>query len=179
MSALLLAAATVAASFTPPSFTSDTLRQLVQEAGTASAVLDAQVDSKGRISNCKVIASSGETGALCGLAETLRIEPASVLGEPVYGVVRQAVGTKAQEPSDVEVQVNQLPAGQKTLRVEATVMVAATGKPQACNAGEAPAGYGDVACAQVSAITFGSLKDDDGRPVRYVRTVVVDFLAPA
>jgi hypothetical protein len=56
------------------------------------------------------------------------------------------------------------------------VLVAATGKPQACNAGDAPAGYGDVACGQVSAITFGVLNDDEGKPVQYVRTVIVDFV---
>jgi hypothetical protein len=62
------------------------------------------------------------------------------------------------------------------LRVVANVLVAATGKPQACNAGDAPAGYGDVACGQVSAITFGTLQDSDGQPVQYVRTVAVDFV---
>jgi hypothetical protein len=56
MSALLLAAA--AAGFAPPSFPSDVLRQLEQ--GAPSAVIDAQVDPKGRISNCKAIAATGE-----------------------------------------------------------------------------------------------------------------------
>jgi hypothetical protein len=173
MSALLLAAA--AAGFAPPSFTADQARQLEQGA-SASAVIDAQVDPKGRISNCKAVATAGEAGGVCRVAETLRIEPASVLGESAYGVVRQAVGTAAHEPSDIEVQVNVLPAGQKTLRVEANVLVAATGKPQACNAGDAPPGYGEVACGQVSAITFGALKDEEDKPVRYVRTVTVDFV---
>jgi hypothetical protein len=173
MSALLLAAA--AAGFAPPRFTADQARQLEQGASTP-AVIDAQVDPKGRISNCKAVATSGEAGGICSQAEKLRIEPASVLGESAYGVVRQAVGTAAHEPSDIEVQVNVLPAGRKTLRVEANVLVAATGTPQACNAAGAPPGYGDVACGQVSAITFGALKDEEGKPVRYVRTVTVDFV---
>jgi hypothetical protein len=176
MSALLLAAA--AASFAPPSFTPDQLRQL--EAGAASAVIDAQVDPKWRIRICKAIATAGDAqqaAGICSRAESLRIEPASVLGKSAYGVVRQAVGpAAARSPSDIEVQVNALPAGQARLRVEASVVVAATGKPQACNAADAPPGYGDVACAQVSAITFGGLNGDDGRPVQYVRTVTVDFV---
>ncbi len=182
MSALLLAAA--AAGFMPPQFTPDALRQLEQGAGSsASAVIDAQVDPKGRISNCKAVAASGEAGGICSLAEKVRIEPASVLGRSAYGVVRQAIhsaGAAAapRAPSDIEVQVNVLPAGQSTLRVEANVLVAATGKPQVCNAGDAPAGYGDVACGQVSAVTFGALNDDQGKPVQYVRTVIIDFVTP-
>ena len=172
MSALLQAAA--AAGFAPPSFPPDALRQLQQ--GAPSAVIDAQVDPKGRISNCKAIAAAGDAGGLCSAAEKARIEPASVLGKSAYGVVRQAVGPAARVPADIEVQVNTLPAGQNSLRVQANVLVAATGKPQACNAGEAPAGYGDVACAQVGAITFGTLQDSDGKPVEYVRTVSVDFV---
>lgn len=171
MSALLLAAA--AAGFAPPSFTQDALRQLDQG---ASAVIDAQVDPKGRISNCKAVVTSGDATSICKRAESVRIEPASVLGKSAYGVVRQAVGTAARVPSDIEVQVNSLPAGQYSLRVQANVLVAATGKPQACNAGDAAPGYGDVACAQVSAITFGALKDGEGQPVQYVRTVSVDFV---
>jgi hypothetical protein len=166
----LLAAA--AAGFMPPSFPPDVLRQLGQG---ASAVIDAQVDPKGRISNCKAVAASGDAGGICSRVEKGRIEPATVLGKSAYGVVRQAVGT-AGSPSDIEVQVNVLPAGQTRLRVDANVLVAASGKPQACNAGDAPAGYGDVACAQVSAITFGALKDGEGQPVQYVRTVSVDFV---
>jgi hypothetical protein len=179
MSALLLAAA--AAGFMPPSFTVDALRQLEQGAAGSSAVIDAQVDPKGRISHCKAMAASGKAGGICDLAEKVRIEPASVLGQSAYGVVRQAVrpagaATAPREPSDIEVQVNVLPASQTTLRVEANVLVAATGKPQACNAPDAPPGYGDVACGQVSAITFGPLKDGDGKPVQYVRRVIVDFV---
>lgn len=175
MSALLLAAA--AAGFAPPSFTPDQIRALEQ--GSGGAVLDAQVDPKGRISNCKAITISGDdpqAEGICDRAESVRIEPASVLGKSAYGVVRQAVGAGARSPSDIEVQVNVLPAGQSRLRVNANVLVAATGKPQACNAGEAPPGYGDVACGQVSAITFGALQDDEGKPVEYVRTVAVDFI---
>nr|WP_166174861.1 hypothetical protein [Altererythrobacter segetis] len=179
MSALLLAAA--AAGFAPPSFAPDQLRQLERETATASVILDAQVDPKGRISHCKAIATSGDAqqgASLCSRAESLRIEPAAVLGRSAYGVVRQLVGAAgaARSPSDIEVQVNVLPAGQASLRVQANVLVGATGKPQACNAGDAPAGYGDVACAQVGAITFGTLKDGEGQPVQYVRTVSVDFV---
>jgi hypothetical protein len=183
MSALLLAAA--AAGFAPPAFTPDALRQLEQSAGSSvSAEIDAQVDPKGRISNCKAIPASGNAGGLCSLAEKVRIEPASVLGQSAYGVVRQAVrpagaATALREPSDIEVQVNVLPASRTSLRVEANVLVAASGKPQACNAGDAPPGYGDVACGQVSAVTFGILKDSDGKPVQYVRTVAVDFVSSA
>jgi hypothetical protein len=177
MSALLLAAA--AAGFAPPSFTADELRQLEQ--GSAGAVIDAQVDPRGRISNCKAIATSGDAqqaAGICSRAVNVRIEPASVLGKSAYGVVRQAVGPAgaALPPSEIEVQVNALPAGQTRLHVVANVLVAATGKPLACNAGDAPAGYGDVACGQVSAITFGTLQDSDGQPVQYVRTVAVDFV---
>ena len=182
MSALLLAAA--AAGFAPPRFTADQVRQLEQGVPTdtfVGAVIDAQVDPKGRISNCKTIAITG-TGSLiasvCPRVEQVRIEPATVLGKSSYGVVRQAIrlGAEVSAPSDIEVQVNVLPAGQLRMRVDANVLVAATGKPQACNAGDAPPGYGDVACAQVSAITFGALKDNDGQPVQYVRTVSVDFV---
>jgi hypothetical protein len=177
MSALLLAAA--AAGFAPPSFPPDALRQLGQ--GSAGAVIDAQVDPKGRISNCKAIATGGDAGqaaGLCKRAVDVRIKPASVLGKSAYGVVRQALGpaTTTGAPSDVEVQVNVLPEGKPSLRVEASVRVAASGKPQACNAADAPQGYGDVACGQVSAITFGKLMDGDGQPVEYVRTVTVDFV---
>lgn len=177
MSTLLLAAAVAAAGFMPPSFTPEAVRQIEQAAGSStSAVIDAQVDPKGRISNCKAIAAPGKADGLCDLVEKVRIEPASVLGQSTYGVVRQAIGSAVHAPSEIEVQVNVLPAGQTSLRVEANVLVAASGKPQACNAGDAPAGYGDVACAQVSAITFGALKDDQGQPVQYVRKVIVDFV---
>jgi hypothetical protein len=182
MSALLLAAA--AAGFAPPSFTSDQVRQLEQGVPTdtfVAAVIDAQVDPKGRISNCKTIATQGEgslIASVCPRAEQVRIQPATVLGKSAYGVVRQAIrlGGEVSSPSDIEVEVNVLPAGQTRLRVDANVLVAASGKPQACNAGEAPSGYGEVACGQVSAITFGALKDDEGQPVQYVRTVTVDFV---
>jgi hypothetical protein len=182
MSALLLAAA--AAGFMPPSFTPEQLRQL--EPGSASAVIDAQVDPKGRISNCKAVATSGDAqqaAGICSRAASIRIEPASVLGRSAYGVVRLVVGgadpaALAHAPSDIELQVNVLPAGQPRLRVQANVLVAASGKPQACNAGAAPAGYGDVACGQVSG-TFGPLNDKDGNPVQYVRRVIVDFVTQA
>lgn len=175
MSALLLAAA--AAGFAPPSFTPDQLRQL--ELGSASVVIDARVDPKGRISNCKAIPIAGDSqqaAVMCSRAAGVRIDPASVLGKDAYGVVRQAVGPGARSPSDIEVEVKALPAGQTRLRVEANVLVADTGKPKACKAGDSPAGYGDIACSQVSGITFGTLQDDDGKPVQYVRMVTVDFV---
>ena len=107
MSVLLLAAA--AAGFAPPSFTADELRQLEQ--GSAGVVIDAQVDPRGRISNCKAIATSGDAqqaAGICSRAVNVRIEPASVLGKSAYGVVRQAVGPAgaALPPSEIEVQVN-------------------------------------------------------------------------
>lgn len=185
MPALLLAAA--AAGFVAPIVTPDQLRQMEQgPAGrSAAAVIDAQVDPKGRVSNCKTMATSGDAelaGGICGQAEKVRIEPASVLNQSAYGVVRQLVQIPAggasglREPSDLEVQVNVLPAGQTSLRVRANVLVATGGKPQACNAGGAPASYGDVACTQISGIIFGALQDKDGKPVQYVRTVTVDFV---
>lgn len=190
MSALLLAAAAAsAASFTPPSFTSEQLAQLEKDVPTdvfASVVIDVQVDPKGRTSNCKTIAISGDRGlasGLCARVEQARVQPAAVLGQSAYGVVRQTVtltagvgGEAAREPSDIEVQVNALPPGQASLRVKASVLVDPTGKPQACVAPGAPSGYGDVACSQVSGITFGALHGKDGKPVQYVRTVAVDFL---
>jgi hypothetical protein len=56
------------------------------------------------------------------------------------------------------------------------VLIDATGKPQACYADkDAPQAYADVACTQVSGVTFGTLKDDAGKPVSYVRSMIVDF----
>jgi TonB family protein len=197
MSALLLAAA--AAGFAPPALTKDAARQLQQNYPTAAlrdgrsaaAVIDAQVDPKGRISNCKALSTYGDKAladSICQLAERVRIEPASVQGRSAYGVIRELIrfflpqdqlGDKIcamHQPGDIEVQVNTLPAGKSALRVHANVLIDAAGKPRACNAPDAPPGYGDVACGQVSAITFGPLKDGDGKPVQYVRRVIVDFV---
>lgn len=189
MSALMLTAAAAAASFVPPSFTAEQLRQLVAAPtdNSAAVVIDVQVDPKGRTSNCKTIAISGN-GALvsgtCARVEQIRVRPAAVLGQPAYGVLHQQIGVsngdvEVLEPSDIEVQVNVLPAGQRSLRVVANVLVDTAGRPQACYANNAPAGYGDLACSQVSGITFGALKDKDGKAVQYVRTVVVDFVKSA
>jgi hypothetical protein len=188
MSSALLLSAAAAASFTPPSFTADQVRQLEQGMPTdrfASVLIDVQVDPKGRTSNCKTVAFSGDRellSGLCARVEQLRIEPATVMRQAAYGVARQRLtltagigGVAVAEQPDIEVQVNALPAGQATLRVNANVLVDAAGKPQACYATGAPQGFGDVACAQVSGVAFGGLQDKDGKAVQYVRTVLVDF----
>jgi hypothetical protein len=196
ISVLLFAAA--AGNFMPPKFTADETRQLIESypsaaldaKKSAAAVIDARVDPKGRISDCKATATYGDQDLvklICGLVERIRIEPASVGGDASYGVVRHLVsffiddsaGAKIRaipEPADLELQVNKLPSGQTNLRVDANVLVDATGKPQACYADkDAPQAYADVACTQVSGITFGALKDDAGKPVSYVRSMIVDF----
>jgi len=188
MSALLLTAA--AASFVAPSFSPDQVRQLEQSvAGNADSavMIDAQVDPRGRISNCRASGTGGDSGlasSVCTRAEQIRIAPASVQGQAAFGVVRQRLRLPGQvaalrDPADIEVQVNALPAGQSSLRVSTNVVVNASGRPQACNAPGAPSGYGDVACSQVSAVTFGAIKDKDGDAVQYVRTVTVDFVTSA
>jgi hypothetical protein len=98
-----------------------------------------------------------------------------------FVVASDSAGDKVrtvQQPADMELQVNKLPAGQSTLRIVANVLIDDTGKPEACYAAaanDAPKAYGDVACTQISPVTFGVLKDDNGKPVRYVREVVLDF----
>jgi protein TonB len=196
ISALLFAAA--AGNFVPPSFTPNELRELQEsypEAAldggkSAAAVIDARVDRKGRITDCKITASYGDKDlaqTICGLVERIRIEPASVGGDPSYGVVRHIVrlmiddseGAKIRattEPADLELQVTKLPAGQRSLRVNANVLIDAAGKPQACYAvGDVPQAYADVACSQVAGLGFGILNDDGGKPVRFVSNVIVDF----
>jgi len=184
ISALLLAAA--APNFVPPSFTPENDRQVLQDAsaGTATAVIDARVDPKGKISDCRAVAMSGDAevaNSLCSHANGLEIKPASVAGDAAYGVVhhligRTQVGGAASEPADLELQVNKLPDNQPKLRVVTNVIVNAAGKPQACLAvGDAPRAYADVACTQVAGLSFGAIDDDSGKPVRYVRSVIIDF----
>ncbi|HEY7807635.1 MAG TPA: hypothetical protein VIC34_10595 [Croceibacterium sp.] len=186
ISALLFAAA--AGNFTPPDFTPEQDHQVQQstqgKAGqSGGAVIDARVDPKGKVSDCKAVALSGDapvTSNICGHVDGMQIEPASVSGESSYGVVRHVVGSSQvggspSLPADVTLQVNKLPAGH-ALRVVANVLVDATGKPQACSAvGDAPQAYADVACNQVAGLSFGSINDDAGKPVRYVRSVIIDF----
>jgi hypothetical protein len=185
--ALLFAAAT--GNFVSPSFTPDDDRQVQQssqaKAGkSAAAVVDARVDPKGKVSDCKAVVTSGDAqlaNGICGHVDGIVIKPASVSGDPSYGVVRHLVslsqaGSTLSEPADVTLQVNRLPAGQPTLRVRTEVLIDPAGKPQACYAvGDAPQAYADVACTQVSGLSFGSLNDDGGKPVRYVRSVIIDF----
>jgi hypothetical protein len=186
ISALLFAAA--AGNFTPPDFTPDQDRQVQQSAQgkagpSAGAIIDARVDPKDKVSDCKAVALAGDAPAasnICGHVDGMQIEPASVSGESSYGVVRHVVGLSQGGgspglPADVTLQVNKLPAGH-ALRVVANVLVNATGKPQACAAaGDAPQAYADVACSQVAGLSFGSINDNDGKPVRYVRSVIIDF----
>jgi hypothetical protein len=192
MSSALLLSAAAAASFAPPTFSADQVRQLERGMPTdrfASAIIDVQVDPKGRTSNCKTIDFSGDRellSGLCARVEQIRIEPATVQRQPAYGVVRQRLtltagvgGEAVVEPADIEVQVNALPAGAASLRVIANVLVGAAGNPKACYASGAPPGFGDVACTQISGVTFGALQDNEGKAVQYVRTVVVDFSAVA
>jgi hypothetical protein len=192
MSALLLTAAVAVASFAPPEFTPEQTKQLEKGMPTdrfASVIVDVQVDPKGRTSQCKTIAFSGDRellSGLCARVEQVSIQPATVLQRPAYGVARQRLtltagvgGEAVAMPADIEVEVNVLPGGGKSLLVTANVLVDPAGKPQACYAPDAPAGYGDVACGQVSGITFGQLDDKDGKPVQYVRTVAVDFVKSA
>lgn len=188
ISALLFAAA--AGSFVPPSFTPENDRQVQQSypaaqvGKPAAAVIDARVDPRGKISDCKALATSGDAqlaGSICDHLKSIQIQPASVSGESSYGVVRHVLtlsstASKLTDPADMELQVNKLPAGQTTLRVVSNVVIDAAGKPQACYAAnDAPKAYADVACTQVAGITFGILKDNDGKPVRYVRSVIMDF----
>ena len=134
MSALLFVAA--AASFTPPSLTQWQIEKLVQinparqGSGSGAAVIDAQVDQKGRVSSCKTVASFGKkelADAVCGIFEKIQIEPASIAGKPGYGVMRtvimlldpidsQAAKLSAiHGPGDIELQVNALPSGDTAL----------------------------------------------------------------
>lgn len=192
MSALLLAAAVAVASFAPPEFTPEQVKQLEKGMPTdrfASVVVDVQVDPKGRTSQCKTIAFSGDRellSGLCARVEQVSIQPATVLQRSAYGVARQRLtltagvgGEDVAMPADIEVEVNVLPEGAKNLLVTANVLVDPAGKPQACYAPGAPSGYGDVACGQVSGITFAPLTDNDGKPVQYVRTVAVEFVTAA
>jgi hypothetical protein len=195
MSALLIAAA--AASFAPPQFTADNLRSLqarypvaaLAAKQSAAVLVDVQVDPKGRASKCKALATYGDqqlAAGICGLVEGTHVQPATIRGQPAHGVVRQMVKFFLPDqpgaaepaglhiPADIEVQVNKVPSG-TSLRVQADVVVSAAGQPQACVAPGAPAGYGDVACAQVSGIVFGALQDSDGKPVEYVRSVNIEF----
>jgi TonB family protein len=197
ISVLLFAAA--AANFAPPHLSEKEARRFIdiyppkaaRNKQSAAAVVDATVDPKGRISNCKTLRTLGDEpliDRICGLVEKMKIEPATVGGAPAYGVFHDLVSftltgsNLAKElaqftvPSDLELQVNKLPVGQSTLRVKANVLVDATGKPQACYAAsDVPQDYADVVCTQVSGITFGTLKDDAGKPVSYVRSMIVDF----
>lgn len=187
ISALLFAAA--AGNFVPPSFTAEQERQVRQssqaKAGqSAAAVIDARVDPNGKISDCKAVTTSGDAGladSICSHLDGMQIEPASVSGDASYGVVRSVVslsdsGTPLTIPADVTLQVNRLPAGRPMLRIVANVLIDEAGKPQACSAvGEAPQAYADVACTQIAGLGFGTINDDHGKPVRYVRNVIVDF----
>lgn len=161
-------------------------RQVLQDAGaaTATGVIDARVDAKGKISACKVVAMSGDAevaNRLCRHADGLEIKPACVAGEAAYGVVHPVIGGTqsggaASEPADLELHVNKLPGGQPRLRVATNVIVSAAGKPQACLAvGDVPHASADVACTQVAGLTFGTIAFDSGKPGRYVRSVIIDF----
>jgi hypothetical protein len=192
MSALLFAAA--AGSFVPPSFTPANATELQEGYGGGAAgviLIEAQVDPQGRISECRALAVDGSkdlAATICSRVERLRVKPASISGSSSYGLMRSVLtfsdsggrykGTAAgpKQPADLEVQVNELPAGQSVLRVNANIVVDATGKPQACYAtDEAPQAYADVACTQVSGLTFGTIKDEVGKPVGYVRSLIMDF----
>ena len=100
-----------------------------------------------------------------------------VVADPIDSQAHRV--SSARSPGDIELQVNSLPSGNQALRVTTNVLVGTTGKPMACYTANAPTGYGDVACAQVSGATFGALNDSDGNSVQYVRTVIVDFVTAA
>lgn len=187
IAALLFAAAV--GNFVPPSLTPEQERQVQQSARaatgqSAAAVIDARVDPKGKVSDCKAVVTSGDAqvaASICTHLNGMQIQPASVGGESSYGIVRGVVslspsGSSLAIPADLALQVNKLPAGQATLRVTANVLLDAGGKPQACYAaGQAPQAYADVACNSVSGLGFGTIDNDSGKPVPYVRSVVVDF----
>jgi hypothetical protein len=192
MSALLFAAA--AGSFVPPSFTQENVDRLQQGFSgdhSEAVLIEVKVDPKGRIIDCKASSAVGSAdfaASVCSDVERLRVKQALIAGQSAYGVIstlirfqvypdrsRQKVDA-AQQAADMELQVNKLPAGKSTVRVEANILIDAAGKPQACYADkDPPQAYADVACTQVSGITFGALKDDGGKPVSYVRTVIIDF----
>ena len=159
---------------------------MLQDAGAANAseVIDARVDPKGKISDCKAVAMSGDAevaNSLCRHANGLEIKPACVVGEAAYGVVHNVIGGTQSggapiESADLELQVNKLPGGQPRLRVATNVIVGAAGTPQACLAvGDLPHASADVACTQVAGLTFGTIAFDSGKPARYVRSVIIDF----
>lgn len=185
ISALLLAAA--AGNFVPPSITRDNERQIRQSSTAgqpAVAAIDARVDPKGDVSDCKTLATSGDAEiarSICDNLKNMRVQPASVSGSSSYGILRNVLSLGAGDrnlvdPADMELQVNKLPAGQASLRVVANVLIDPAGKPQACYAAnDAPQAYADVACTQISGLMFGVLKDDAGKPVQYVRSAIIDF----
>jgi hypothetical protein len=198
VSALLLAAA-AAVGLAAPHFSKGDSEHLVaryptdalRERKSAAAFIDAIVDPTGRVISCKVLSAYGDqklAANICRLIDGSKIEPAIAQGQPSYGVFRQlirlftpgnAAGDKVaalREQPEVEVQVNLLPQNKSNLRVTADVLVDPTGKPEACDVANAPAGYGDVACAQVAGVAFEPLQDKDGKPVQYVRSVIVDFV---
>lgn len=199
ISALLFAAAAAAASnFAPPEFRPKDVQRMMEnypqsalDAGQSAAVLiEAEVDPKGRVTKCNALVGYGDkklAGSICGIVEGMQIEPAKIQGAEAYGVAHKFVSlfvdnnkgdkvAKLIAPADMELQVNKLPAGKSTVRVEANILVDAAGKPQACYAAnDAPKAYADVACTQVSGLTFGMLKDEVGKPVGYVRSLIMDF----
>jgi hypothetical protein len=199
ISVLLFAAAAAAASnFAPPEFRPKDVRRVMENypqsalnAGqSAAALIEAEVDPKGRVTKCNALVGYGDkklAGSICGIIEGMQIEPAKIQGAAAYGVAHEFVSlfldddkgdkvAKLIAPADMELQVNKLPSGKSMVRVTANILVDAAGKPQACYAAnDAPQAYADVACTQVSGLTFGVFKDGAGKPVGYVRSPIIDF----
>jgi hypothetical protein len=163
---------------------------------SAAVLVDVEFAPDGKVLHCEPIASQGDAelaGQLCPIMQAKQVKPATdASGAPAFGFRRDLVslympGTKqgdeiakmAPRP-EVQLQVASL-AGidAPAIAFSLTIAVDQAGKVTACEHRETPpnAKYADAACGAVKGMEFDKLADAGGKPVAYVRPVLVQMTA--
>jgi hypothetical protein len=145
------------------------------------------VDANGKITDCSVRGTLGDSDAADLACETIkgrRITPAKVDGKGAYGVYQGVMVLTDSEfdpeaimfAPDVVLEVQDLPGSNKPLTVQLVVMVDTAGKISECKAKNGGnSAYSQVACAQAAEIQMPVGKSESGEAVAYVYPMTFEF----
>lgn len=160
--------------------------------GTGSLGVELLVAPDQTIEDCKVWIGASEEGAqrICERARRMKVSVTARDGDgtPVHGFVYVArVARQGSErprlppyPLDMQVGVLEIPGRDTRKVVFANVLVDEIGSVLQCeaDADDQPA-LGKIACEQAVALTLPVVHDRAGEAVRYVRSLVVEFVEEA
>jgi hypothetical protein len=156
----------------------------VLKTNVAGIWYQAFVDADGRITQCSVRGTLGESDAAELACNTLigrQISPATVDGKAVYGVYQGVMvlsdndfNTDIVFEPDVLLEVENLPSN-RPVRAELIVMVDAAGRVSECKARNWESPYTKVACDQAKELQLPVGKSEAGDAVAYVYPLTYEF----